>query len=228
MNSTEWSDYVIRQREWLEATQSQAERHRRQQSEADRAYQQEMLRASIELRMAVLQSQAEFWRQLPIKIRQSQGPAAIQLAGPKHTAAASLQVGRLSLRNWQVAAVALILLLIGMLMAPASAQEPDHPAFGTQHTSTLIVTSEVTDIPKLETKAIDVLRQVGTVTGETMTLEEARAKVRIDASGNPDPKGRTDVARCLEIVISNWLKGIAQANVVGSTVANQHPEPIDQ
>jgi len=90
--------------------------------------------------------------------------------------------------------------------------EPEHPAFGQRHTSTLVVESQVADIPKLEAKAVEVLRaKYG------LTLDEARAKVRVD--------GKTDVARCLEHVIINALAGIAQAEVVASVVGNQHPEP---
>lgn len=93
----------------------------------------------------------------------------------------------------------------------AMAQEPDHPAFAPHQSSTLAVESEVADIPKLEAKAVDVLRaKYG------LTLEEARAQVRID--------GKTDVARCLEYVIINAMAGIAQARVVASVVGNQHPE----
>lgn len=99
----------------------------------------------------------------------------------------------------------------------------DHPAFGTHHVSQLTVTSDVPDVPKLEAKAIEILRRVGTVTGETMTLAEARSKVRIDAAGNPNPGGRTDVARCIEIVITDRLRGIVQARVTGVRVANEHP-----
>jgi hypothetical protein len=107
----------------------------------------------------------------------------------------------------------------------AAQEQPDHPAFVSTQTLHLTVQAEVDDIPKLEAKAIAILRQVGTVTGETMTLEQARAKVRVDAQGNPDPKGRTDVARCLEYVIPNWLKGIAQASVVASRIEAPHPVP---
>lgn len=112
--------------------------------------------------------------------------------------------------------IAAAFVLLGLAMFAATvASAQDHPAFGTHHVSQLIVTSDVPDVPKLEAKAVEILRRVGTVTGETMTLAEARAKVRID--------GKTDVARCLEIVIIDRLRGIAQARVVGTTVANEHP-----
>jgi|GEM_PF-6508002 len=97
------------------------------------------------------------------------------------------------------------------ILSAVVASQEEHPAFGTQHTSTLVVESQVSDIVKLEAKAVDVLRaKYG------LTLDEARAKVRVD--------GKTDVARCLEYVIINALAGIAQAEVVASVVGNQHPE----
>lgn len=120
--------------------------------------------------------------------------------------------------------------VIGLILATAlfavfslAAPAQDHPAFDPKQTSVLTVYTETPDIPKLEAKAIEILRRVGTVTGETMTLAEARSKVRIDAAGNPDPGGRTDVARCIEIVITDRLRGIVQARVTGVRVANEHP-----
>jgi|SRR5688572_14223152 len=113
--------------------------------------------------------------------------------------------------------------MLGVAIRHAAGQEA-HPAFGPKQTSALTVETDTVDIPKLEAKAIEILRRVGTVTGETMTLAEARAKVRLDANGNPDAKGRTDVARCVEIVVTDRLLGIAQTRVVGVRVENQHPE----
>jgi hypothetical protein len=117
------------------------------------------------------------------------------------------------------AAMALVL-----LAKCALAQDADHPAFARFQISTLVVESDTADIPKLEAKAVEILRRPGTVTGEQMTLTEARAQVRLDANGKPDPRGRTDVARCIEIVITDRLRGIVQARVSGVRVASEHPE----
>ncbi len=106
-------------------------------------------------------------------------------------------------------AFALGIILLSMLVHSAASE--DHPAFGSRHTSTLIVETEVDDIPKLEAKAIDVLR-----TKHGLTLEEARSRVRID--------GRTDVARCIEVVTINAVQSVAQYRAVNVTVGNQHPE----
>ena len=119
----------------------------------------------------------------------------------------------------------LAVILLGILISHAAGQD-SHPAFGAKQTSVLTVETDTADIPKLEAKAIEILRRVGTVTGETMTLAEARAKVRVDANGNPDSKGRTDVARCVEIVVTDRLRGIVQTRVEGVTVANQHPTEV--
>lgn len=97
------------------------------------------------------------------------------------------------------------------MLTAASYSQEEHPAFAAHQSSTLAVESEVADVPKLEAKAVDVLR-----TKYGLTLEEARAKLRVE--------GKTDVARCLEYVIINALAGIAQARVVASVVGNQHPE----
>jgi hypothetical protein len=94
----------------------------------------------------------------------------------------------------------------------ALAQDAPHPAFGPTQTSILTVDAEVPDIPKLEAKAIDILR-----TKYGLTLAEAREKVRID--------GKTDVARCLEYVVINALNGITQATVVGISIQQEHPQP---
>lgn len=124
------------------------------------------------------------------------------------------------------AAVVLLFIALAMLMwaRDANSQETvpepavaEHPAFGARHVSHLTVRSNVADIPKLEAKAVEILRRPGTVTGERMTLPEARAVVRVD--------GKTDVARCLEIVITDRLRGIVQADVSGVRLANEHPEP---
>ena len=116
----------------------------------------------------------------------------------------------------------LAVILFGMLISHAAGQD-SHPAFGAKQTSALTIETNTADIPKLEEKAIEILRRVGTVTGETMTLTEARAKVRVDANGSPDAKGRTDVARCVEIVVTDRLRGIVQTRVERVTVANTHP-----
>lgn len=121
----------------------------------------------------------------------------------------------LQLARWRaLTVVAALLIILAVISAKALAQEPEHPAFGARHISTLVVESDVADVVKLEAKAVDVLR-----TKYGLTLDEARAKVRID--------GKTDVARCLEHVIINALAGIAQAEVVGSVVGNQHPAGVN-
>lgn len=103
--------------------------------------------------------------------------------------------------------------------AIAVAQEPEHPAFGSSHVSTLEVESDIDDTPaarkRLEDKAIAILREPGTVTGEKMTLAEARAITRID--------GRVNVARCKEIVITKALRVIVQMRVTGVRVGNPNP-----
>jgi hypothetical protein len=102
-----------------------------------------------------------------------------------------------------------------LLIAGTALAQDDHPAFGPTHHTAITADAEVADIPKLEAKAIDILR-----TKYGLTLAEARDKVRID--------GRTDVARCLEFVYINALQGIAQAKVVATAIANQHPTaPLD-
>lgn len=97
-------------------------------------------------------------------------------------------------------------------LAATYAQEPseEHPAFGAIHTTELKVESTVVDIPKLEAKAVDILR-----TKYGLTLAEARDKVRID--------GKTDVARCLEYLYINAVTSVVQARVEVTVVAEQHP-----
>lgn len=110
----------------------------------------------------------------------------------------------------------LILAICVALGFSQSIAQDEHPAFGNTQSAQLTVDAEVPDIPKLEAKAVDILR-----TKYGLTLDEARAKVRID--------GKTDVARCLEYVVINALAGITQANVIGSTIVLQHPtEPVEQ
>lgn len=107
-------------------------------------------------------------------------------------------------------AFALALVLLFMLVNDANGQEEPHPAFGAAHKLSLIGEIEVDDIPKIEAKAIDILR---TKLGKT--LDEARAMVRVD--------DKTDVARCIEFVTINAVMGVVQYRAVNVTVANEHP-----
>ena len=90
----------------------------------------------------------------------------------------------------------------------ASAQ--DHPAFEPAQRSMLTVESVTPDIPALESATLDLL-----TTRYGLTAEEALAKVRVD--------GKTDVARCIEFIVIEALRGISQATVIGTVVATQHP-----
>jgi hypothetical protein len=102
------------------------------------------------------------------------------------------------------------LLLLAMLISHAASQ--DTPA---GYTSVVTVEYEVPDVPKLEAKAVEILRRVGTVTGEFVTLAQARAITR--------PGGVVDVARCWEIVSTDRLRGVVQARVTGVRVTGEHP-----
>ena len=102
-----------------------------------------------------------------------------------------------------------ILSILHMAWALAAEPEP-HPAFGQHHLTNVRVESSVPDIKKLEDKAVTILREK-----YGLTLEEARAKVRIE--------GKTDVALCLEFVFINALVAVAQAEVSVVTVENAHP-----
>lgn len=115
-----------------------------------------------------------------------------------------------------VIVLCLALLLLGFCAGKAYGQEVEHPAFGARHVTQLSVTSDVPDIAKLEGRAIDILRKPGTVTGEVMTLEEARAVVRID--------GKTDVARCPEVIYAYQLRIVTQAVIDVARISNEHPE----
>lgn len=103
---------------------------------------------------------------------------------------------------------ALAIILLVMVVRDAKGAEPF------KATSVVTVEYEVPDVPKLEAKAVEILRRVGTVTGETMTLVEARAITR--------PGGVVDVARCWEIVSMDRLRGMAQAKVIAVTVTGSH------
>lgn len=100
-----------------------------------------------------------------------------------------------------------------LTLACSIAAAQDHPAFGQHQVSQLTVEADVPDIPKLEFKVVALLR----ADDPSLTLAAARARVRID--------GKTDVARCMELLIIHTLRGITQAFVVGTVVATQHPEP---
>src|SRR5688572_19446629 len=111
------------------------------------------------------------------------------------------------LGTWGCILAVVLIFLLGMIAGAKVASAEEHPAFGSKHTSTLILEIEVTDIPKLEAKAIEILR-----TKHGQTLEEARAAVRID--------GKTDVARCIEFVTINAVQSIAQYTATNVAVGN--------
>ena len=118
---------------------------------------------------------------------------------------------RVPLRDFDMKILFAMLCFASFACAAQDFVDVPYTVFGPEHTSQLTVESNVPDIAKLEAKAVDILR-----TKSGLTLAEARAKVRID--------GKTDVARCLEYVIMDALQKITQAEVVGITVANQHPQ----
>lgn len=110
-------------------------------------------------------------------------------------------------------ATAILAILILCVVRRALAQKPaDHSAFSAHGFAIMTVEYDTLDIPKLEAKAVDVLR-----TKSGLTLAEARAFLRVD--------GRTDVARCYEVIIPNHLKSITQGTVIGVRIENQHPAP---
>jgi hypothetical protein len=98
------------------------------------------------------------------------------------------------------------------ILATLSAHAQEHPAFGTVHRTYMSVEAEVADIGKLETRAIDILVKPD---HGGLTRDEARSKLRVD--------GKTDVARCLEVIYAYQLRIITQARVTASAIANQHP-----
>lgn len=110
-----------------------------------------------------------------------------------------------------------------LVIIAASAQDapppppPDyHPAYGPHHISTLTVESYVPDVPKLEQRVVDILRAAD----PTLTLADARAKLRIN--------GKTDVARCLELLIIYAVDAPVQFEALSTTVANEHPTPENE
>jgi hypothetical protein len=111
----------------------------------------------------------------------------------------------------EYALAAIVIFMLGMIAGAKLASAEEHPAFGAKHTSTLILEIEVADIPKLEAKAIEILR-----TKHGQTLEQARAAVRIE--------GKTDVARCIEFVTINAVQSVAQYTATNVAVGNQHPD----
>ena len=112
-----------------------------------------------------------------------------------------------------IAVVLIACVAIAALLNVAVGQTPDHPAYGNHQVIQLTVTADVPDIPKAETKAVEILRKWD----PSLTLAAARAKVRVD--------GRTDVARCLEYIYINHLDAITQADVTGIRQEVAHPEP---
>lgn len=98
--------------------------------------------------------------------------------------------------------------------APAPPPHPDdHPAFLQLQKMTITVEPYVPDVPKLEQRLVDILRAAD----PTLTLAAAREKLRID--------GKTDVARCLELLMIYVIDQPVQFDAVSITVASQHPEP---
>ncbi len=130
---------------------------------------------------------------------------------------------------------AIAILLLVMLVMDARAQESapaEHPAFGLEHTYQMVVTANIplpenaTDkqraaaIKKAEDRAVTILRRPDS---GGLTIEEARAKVRID--------GKTDVRRCFEIIFEYQLRIVTQARVTAHQQAAEHPlqpQPVEQ
>lgn len=106
--------------------------------------------------------------------------------------------------------VACLLVLLGLWMGRARADDDPQAAFDAHGFAFFAMEYDTPDIPKLEAKAVAVLR-----TKRGLTLAEARAEVRVD--------GRTDVARCWEIVVRNALAGIVQGQISATAMAHQHP-----
>lgn len=117
------------------------------------------------------------------------------------------------IEGWIAAVLLTILILCLVHRALAQEPPPEHSAFSAHGFAVMTVEYDTLDIAKLEAKAVDVLR-----TKSGLTLAEARAFVRVD--------GRTDVARCYEVIIPNHLKSITQGTVLGVRIENQHPEPV--
>lgn len=117
------------------------------------------------------------------------------------------------------------LLVIGFIGGAAFAQESDHPAFGLEHSFVMRVEAIVpvpenatpaqiaAAIKRVEARAVAILRRADS---GGLSLEEARAKVRVD--------GRTDVRRCLEVIFVYQLRSVTQARVTRHQQAASHPE----
>lgn len=111
----------------------------------------------------------------------------------------------LTLKGWRAATVIIVVLLAGLLIGYAAAAD--------EYVSRVTVTTDAVNLAKVEAKAIEILRRVGTVTGEAMTLAQARAYIK--------PEGVLNVRLCLDLIVIDRLRGIAQARVVGTRVEYQ-------
>jgi hypothetical protein len=107
----------------------------------------------------------------------------------------------------------LLFLIIGAWAVMLHAQD-DHPAFALKQRTYISVESDIPEggISKLEARAIDILVKPD---HGGLTRDVARAQLRVD--------GRTDVARCLEVIFQYQLVTVTQAKVVASAIANPHP-----
>lgn len=126
-----------------------------------------------------------------------------------------------------VAVIAIFVLgmLLGASLALADEVPADHTAFGLTHQikTTLDVTVPVPEnatekqvaaaIKKVEDRAIAILRRPDS---GGLTLQEAQAKVRVN--------GRTDVRRCIEIILDYQMRTITQVRVTGHRQEAEHPE----
>lgn len=122
------------------------------------------------------------------------------------------QVQSETLAAWIAAGLLTIIILCLVHRALAQDLPADHSAFSAHGVSSFSLEYDTLDIAKLEAKAVAVLREKS-----GLTLAEARGQVRVD--------GRTDVARCIEIIVPNHLKSITQATVIATVIGHQHPEP---
>lgn len=104
-----------------------------------------------------------------------------------------------------------------VVIAQTTAPVPGAGAFSSEGSAEYSIHYTVSDVPKLEAKAIAILRAPPDAggTGTPLTLAEAQARVRVG--------GRTDVARCIEFVVFDRMKGIVQAHIDAQTIHQEHP-----
>lgn len=120
---------------------------------------------------------------------------------------------RINMQRVNYTAMGIIIAASMFALFAASVPAQEHPAFGAHQVIQLTITADVPDIPKLEARAVDILRRWD----PSLTLAGARAKVRVD--------GKTDVARCLEYITVYQLQQVSQARITGIRQEAQHPEP---